>query len=67
MPAEIMSGAGADGAAQGLDHGAEPGPRLPRRRLLLAGAGLLSAAGLGAAETDVSEDDGDAQLCKLAD
>ena len=52
-----MSGAGADGAAQGLDHGAEPGPRLPRRRLLLAGAGLLSAAGLGAVVWEASRPD----------
>ena len=43
-----MSDAGADGAAQSLNRRAEPGPDLPRRRLLLAGAGLMSTAGLGA-------------------
>jgi outer membrane protein assembly factor BamB len=49
-----VSGAGADRVAQGLNSGAEPGPGLPRRRLLLAGAGLLSTAGLGAVVWEAS-------------
>jgi outer membrane protein assembly factor BamB len=43
--------------AQGLNRGAEPGPGLPRRRLLLAGAGLLSTAGLGAVVWEASRPD----------
>jgi outer membrane protein assembly factor BamB len=43
-----VSGTGADGAVPGPGRGAEPGPELARRRLLLAGGGVLSAAGLGA-------------------
>jgi hypothetical protein len=34
--------------AEDLSRGADAGPGLPRRRLLLAGAGCVSAAGLGA-------------------
>jgi outer membrane protein assembly factor BamB len=34
--------------AEDLSRGGEAGPGLPRRRLLLAGAGCVSAAGLGA-------------------
>ena len=50
MPADVVSGAGGHEprSARGAGSGAEPGPGLPRRRLLLAGAGLVSAAGLGA-------------------
>src|ERR1700678_1247651 len=48
---------GADRVAQGLNRGAEPGPGLPRRRLLLAGAGLLSTAGLGAVVWEASRPD----------
>ena len=44
-------------AAQGLNRGAEPGPGLPRRRLLLAGAALLSTAGLGAVVWEASRPD----------
>ena len=54
-----MSGAGADRAAQGLNRGAEPGPGLPRRRLLLAGAALLSTAGLGAVAWEATRPDPD--------
>ena len=57
VPADIVSGAGADGVAQGLNRGAEPGPGLPRRRLLLAGAGLLSTVGLGAVVWEASRPD----------
>ncbi len=31
-----------------MNRSAEPGPDLPRRRLLLAGAGFMSTVGLGA-------------------
>jgi len=53
-----VSGAGVNEAAQGPGRAVEPDPGLPRRRLLLAGAGLLSAAGLGAAVREVSGPDG---------
>lgn len=60
MRAGVVSGAGGQGprSAQGAGSGAEPGSGLPRRRLLLAGAGLVSAAGLGAVVRKASRPDG---------
>jgi outer membrane protein assembly factor BamB len=60
MPAGVVSGAGGQEprSARGAGSGAEPGPGLPRRRLLLGGAGLVSAAALGAVVWEGRHPDG---------
>src|SRR6266699_6028221 len=56
LPMGILSrGAGeAPLPAENLSRGADAGPGLPRRRLLLAGVGCASAAGLGGIVWEVS-------------